>query len=331
MIKFILRRLLVMVPTFFVVSLLTFIIIQLPPGDYVTTTIANLAATGEAANLEKVELLRKQAGLDLPLPVQYFRWVTHMLTGDLGHSMLYAKPVADLIWERLGLTTFIAIVALLVAWIIALPIGIYSAVRQYGVVDYTATTGALVGTATPPFLMALVFLFLANRYLGISLGGLFSDEFVNAAWSWARAVDFSKHVWLPVIILAISAAGGMMRTMRANLLDQMQMQYVTTARAKGLPEWRVIVKHPVRVAINPLISTIGWMLPQMISAMVIVDVVLSLPTTGPLLLNALYAQDMYLAGALVMMMSVLTMFGTLISDVLLAWVDPRIRFEAGAE
>lgn len=331
MIRFVVRRLLVMVPTFLVVSLLTFIVIQLPPGDYVTTTVANLAATGEAANVEKVELLRKQYGLDLPLPLQYVRWVKGMLVGDFGNSMLMQKPVASLIWERLGLTTFIALAALLLAWIIALPVGIYSAVRQYGIIDYTATTGALVGTATPPFLMALVFLFFANRYLGVSLGGLFSDSFINAPWSFARALDFSRHVWLPVIILAISAAGGMMRTLRANLLDQMQMQYVTTARAKGLPEWRVIVKHPVRVALNPLISTIGWMLPQMISAMVIVDVVLSLPTTGPLLLNALYAQDMYLAGALVMMMSVLTMFGTLISDVMLAWLDPRIRFEGGRQ
>lgn len=329
MIRFLLRRILLMIPTLLVVSLITFIIIQLPPGDYVSTTMASLASTGEPANMEKVELLRKQYGLDQPIAVQYIRWLGGMLTGDLGFSMLHQKPVGTLVWERLGMTTLIAVLSLLLAWVIALPIGIYSAVRQYGIVDYIATLFALIGTATPPFLMALVFLFLANRYLGVTLGGLFSEDFINAPWSAARVLDFLHHLWLPVIILAISATGGLMRTMRANLLDQMQMPYVETARAKGLPEWRVVLKYPARIAINPLISTIGWMLPQMISAMVIVDVVLSLPTTGPLLITALLAQDMYLAGAIVMMMSVLTMFGTLISDVLLAWVDPRIRFESG--
>jgi peptide/nickel transport system permease protein len=196
-------------------------------------------------------------------------------------------------------------------------------------VDYVATCIGLVGTATPAFLVALVFLFLANKYLGMSLGGLYSDEYLNAPWSLGKVLDLLSHLWLPVLILSIGALGGMIRTVRANLLDQMELPYVDTARAKGLPEWKVILKYPTRIAINPLISTIGWMLPQMISATVIVDVVLSLPTTGPLLLKSLMAQDMYLAGALVMMLSVLTMIGTLVSDVLLAWVDPRIRFEAG--
>ncbi len=329
MILFILRRLGVMIPTLLVVSFLTFFIIQLPPGDYLTTHMANLASTGEPSNLEKLEETRKQFGLDQPMTVQYFRWVTGMLTGDLGYSLLEQKPVSSLIWERLGLTTLIAVLALLAAWAIALPIGIYSAVRQYGVVDYAASFLALIGMATPPFLLALVLLFLAGRYFGMSLGGLFSEEYMNSPWSWGKVADLFKHLWLPVGILAFSAAGALVRTLRANLLDQMQMPYVDTARAKGLPEHRTILKYPVRIAINPLVSSIGWMLPQMISATVIVDVVLSLPTTGPLLLKGLLAQDMYLAGAMVMMLSALTMVGTLVSDVLLAWVDPRIRFEGG--
>lgn len=329
MIAFILRRLAVMIPTLFIVSFLTFFIMQLPPGDYLTTYMANLASTGEPSNLEKLEEMRRLYGLDQPMIVQYWRWVTGMLTGDLGYSLLMQRPVGPLIWERLGLTMLISVLALVAAWMIALPIGIYSAVRQYGVVDYVASALAMVGMATPPFLLALVLLFFANRYLGLTLGGLFSEEYINAPWSAGKALDLLKHLWLPVGVLAVSAAGGLMRTLRANLLDQLQMPYVDTARSKGLPEARVILKYPVRIAINPLISSIGWMLPQMISATIIVDVVLGLPTTGPLMLNGLKAQDMYLGGALVMMLSALTMLGTLVSDVLLAWVDPRIRFEGG--
>jgi len=328
-IGYILNRLMVMIPTLFLVSVITFILIQLPPGDYLSTYLATQAMTGEAAGVEQVEKYRAMYGLDKPVYVQYFVWIKGLLTGELGYSMLMKRPVAELIWERLGLTTLIAVLAMLAAWVIALPIGIYAAVKQYGIVDYTATFFGLVGTATPAFLVALVFLFAANKYAGMSLGGLFSEQYINAPWSWGRAVDLVAHLWLPVLVLSVGAVGGMIRTVRANLLDQMQMPYVDTARAKGMPEWRVIMKYPVRIAINPLISTIGWMFPAMISASIIVDVVLSLPTTGPLLLNSLLAQDMYLAGALVMMLSVLTMLGTLVSDVLLAWVDPRIRFEGG--
>jgi peptide/nickel transport system permease protein len=330
LITYALRHLAGMIPTLVIVSIITFMIIQLPPGDYVSTYMASLASVGEPASMEKIEVIRKQYGLDKPLIVQYANWVGGMLTGDLGFSLMYQKPVGSLIWERIGLTTLISLLGLLTAWCIALPIGIYSATRQYGIVDYLATFFALIGTATPPFLLALVLLFLANRWFGMSLGGLFSEEYMNAKWSWGRVADLLKHMWLPVLILAITSMGGLMRTMRANLLDQMQMPYVDTARSKGLPERRVVLKYPVRIAINPLISTIGWMLPHLISATMIVDIVLSLPTTGPLLLNALLAQDMYLAGAMVMMLSVLTMIGTLISDLLLAWVDPRIRFESGS-
>jgi peptide/nickel transport system permease protein len=330
MIFYILRRLAVMALTLVFVSMVTFIIIQLPPGDYLTTKIANLAMSGEAAGLDQIETLRQQYGLDKPLPVQYGKWVWGMVHGDLGNSFLKERPVGDLIWDRIGYTTLIAVLAMIAAWVISLPIGVYAAVKQYGVVDYIATFIGLVGMATPAFLLALMLLFFANRYWGQSLGGLFDVEYMNAPWSWGRLLDLLQHLWLPVLVLCIGAVGGMIRTVRANLLDQMQMPYVDTARAKGMPEWKLILKYPTRIAINPLISTIGWMLPQLISATVIVDVVLSLPTTGPLLLEALLAQDMYLAGALVMMLAILTMVGTLVSDILLAWADPRIRFEGGS-
>ncbi len=329
MISFLLRRIGVMLLTLVFVSMVTFVIIQLPPGDYLTTKIATLAMSGEAAGLDQIEILRAQYGLDKPLPVQYWRWVSGMMHGDLGNSMLKERPVAELIWERLGYTTLIAVLSILAAWVISLPIGIYAAVRQYGVIDYVATFFGLIGMATPAFLIALLLLFLFNRYFGMSLGGLFDEAYVNAPWSFGKVMNLLSNLWLPVLILCIGAVGGMIRTVRANLLDQMQMPYVDTARAKGLPEWKVIIKYPTRIAINPLISTIGWMFPQMISASIIVDIVLSLETTGPLLLESLMAQDMYLAGAMVMMLSVLTMIGTLVSDVLLAWVDPRIRFEGG--
>lgn len=330
MIPFILRRIAVMAFTLVLVSMITFVIIQLPPGDYLTTYIANLALSGEAAGMEQVEVLRKEYGLDKPLPAQYWKWVTGILHGDLGYSFQKERPVAELIWDRLGYTTLIAVLSMIAAWVISLPIGIYAAVRQYGAVDYIATCFGLIGMATPAFLVALILLFFANRYLGMSLGGLYDPQYVNAPMSFGKFLNLLTNLWLPVLILCIGAMGAMIRTIRANLLDQMQMPYVDTARAKGLPEWKVVLKYPARIAINPLISTIGWMLPQMISAGIIVDVVLSLPTTGPLLLEALMAQDMFLAGALVMMLSILTMIGTLISDILLAWVDPRIRFEGGS-
>lgn len=329
MIPFIVRRLGVMMVTLLFVSMVTFVIIQLPPGDYLTTKMATLAMTGEAAELDQIETLRRQYGLDKPLPVQYAKWIWNMARGDLGNSFLKDRPVSEIIWDRLGYTTLIALLSMLVAWIVALPIGIYAAVRQYGIVDYVATFLGLVGMATPAFLLALMLLFFANRFWGQSLGGLYDLEYINAPWSWGRFVNLLAHLWLPVLILSFGAMGGMIRTVRANLLDQLDMPYVDTARAKGMAEWKVILKYPTRIAINPLISTIGWMLPQLISATVIVDVVLSLPTTGPLLLESLLAQDMYLAGALVMMLAVLTMLGTLVSDILLAWADPRIRFEGG--
>lgn len=331
MISYILRRLLTMIPILFAVSVVTFILIQLPPGDYLTTFIASQAQSGEPVGMEQVEQYRKMYGLDKPLYIQYAQWVWNMMHGDLGFSMMFKRPVKELIWDRLGLTTLIAVLSMLAAWLVSLPIGVYSAVRQNGFIDYLATFFGLVGMATPPFLVALVAVFLANRFLGMSLGGLFSEEYQTAPWSWGKVWDLCLHLWLPVFILTVGAMGAMIRTVRANLLDQLQMPYLDTARSKGMPEWRAILKYPVRIAINPLISTIGWMFPAMISAAVIVDVVLSLPTTGPLMLQALLNQDMHLAGALVMMLAVLTMIGTIVSDVLLAWADPRIRFEEGSK
>ena len=325
---FIFRRLLIMVPTLIVISMISFFIIQLPPGDYLTVWVAELEAAGEEVGMEMVAQLRKRYGLDQPLHVQYWRWISGVVQGDFGQSFIFMRPVTSLIWERLGFTIAISLLSLLVTWAIAIPIGIYSAVRQYTLFDYLFTLLGFIGLATPAFLLALILMYLAYRYFGISVGGLFSREFVSAPWSWAKLLDLLSHVWIPVVVLALGSTAGMIRTMRANLLDQLEMPYVVTARAKGLSPLRLLLKYPVRLAINPVVSTIGWMLPWLISGSVIVAHVLNLPTTGPLLLKALYYQDMYLAGSFILMLSTLTVIGTLLSDISLAWVDPRIRFEA---
>ncbi len=326
MVTFIIRRLLMMIPTLFVISVITFIIIQLPPGDYLTTYIANLQETGEEVDEAVIESLRVRYGLDQPLPVQYWKWISGVVVGDFGQSFAMNKPVSELIWERLGLTVTISLVTLVFTWIVAIPIGIYSATHQYKLSDYFFTFLGFIGMATPAFLLALVMMYLSYRWFGTGVGGLFSDEFVGAPWSWAKVIDLLKHLWVPVVVLGVAGTAGLIRVLRANLLDQLEMPYVVTARAKGLSESRLLVKYPVRVAINPVVSTIGWMLPQLVSGAVIVAMVLSLPTVGPLLLRALMEQDMYLAGSIVMLLSLLTVIGTLVSDILLAWVDPRIRF-----
>jgi peptide/nickel transport system permease protein len=347
-VTYIIRRLLIMIPTLVCISIIAFTIIQLPPGDFVTSYMAELLMTGEPSSIEQAEHMRKQYGLDLPAWRQYLHWVgaewfyagpeddpwfngpTGMMQLDFGQSFKYKQPVSSMIWERLGLTATIAICSIVVTWIIALPIGFYSAVRQYGSLDYVATFLGFIGMSTPAFLFALIMLFLANRYLGISAGGLFSDEFIDAPWSLAKVWDLLLHLWVPVIVLSVAGTGGMIRTMRANLLDELEKPYVTTARAKGLSEWWLLVKYPVRLALNPMISTLGWMLPMLISGSIIVSIVLSLPTTGPLLYEALMSQDMYLAGSFLMILSSLTLIGTLVSDILLAWIDPRIRFEGNS-
>jgi len=308
------------------ISIISFVIIQLPPGDYLTTYIANLAQTGETADEAIIESLRARYGLDKPLPVQYIKWIGGVLHGDFGQSFSLNKPVRELIWERLALTMAIALITVVCTWIIAVPIGIYSATHQYKFFDYFFTFLGFIGMSTPAFLFALILMWISYTVFGTSVGGLFSDAQAAAPWSWAKVADLLRHIWAPVTVLAVGGTADLIRLVRANLLDQLEMPYVVTARAKGLSEWRLLIKYPVRIAINPIVSTIGWMLPGLISGSVIVDMVLSLPTTGPLMMNALMEQDMYLAGSFILILSTLTVIGTLISDILLAWVDPRIRF-----
>ena len=327
MLTYILRRLLVMVPTLLLISMVSFGIIQLPPGDYLTSWVAQMEETGEQVDQAQVEALRKRYGLDRPLIYQYGKWMWGVVRLDFGQSFALNKPVGTLIWDRLALTMSIALLSILLTWFIAIPIGIYSATHQYNVFDYVFTLVGFIGMATPPFLVALVLMYFAYTRFGISVGGLLSDEFQDAPMSWPKFIDFLQHVWIPVVVLGISGTAGMIRTVRANLLDELEMPYVVTARAKGLPGWKLLLKYPVRIAINPVISTIGWLLPQLVSGAVIISIVLSLPTTGPLMIRALMNQDMFLAGSFIMILATLTVIGTLISDILLAWVDPRIRFE----
>jgi peptide/nickel transport system permease protein len=328
MLEFIGRRLLLLIPTIFLISVISFILIQLPPGDYLTSYIMTLESGGQVVDQSTISALKQEYGLDQPIYMQYFQWVSNMITrGDFGQSFTWNEPVKDLIWERLGLTIVISLASLLFIWVVAFPIGIYSAIRQYSVGDYFFTFLSFVGLGIPPFLLALVVMWIAFSRFGISVGGLFSTEYANAPWSWARVVDLLQHLWIPMVVLGMGGTAGLIRIMRANLLDELHKPYVTTSRSKGMPETKLIVKHPVRVALNPFVSTVGWTLPGLVSGSVIVSVVLNLPTTGPILLRALQSQDMYLAGTIVMMLSILTVIGTLVSDVLLAWLDPRIRLQ----
>ncbi|MEM8497999.1 MAG: ABC transporter permease [Pseudomonadota bacterium] len=324
--RYILRRLLGMIPTLIAISIIVFIVIQLPEGDIVTSTLDQLTASVVDLNDDRVKNLRAQYNLDQPLPLQYLSWIGNFITGDMGFSYLFSKPVNELVWERIGYTLLVTVSALIFTWLLALPIGIYCAVRQYSVGDYVFTTIGLLGLATPNFLIALILMYLGYTWFGLSFGGLFSPEYLNAPWSWARVGDLISHLWIPVIVLGTSGMAVTMRLMRANLLDELQKPYVTTARAKGMAPGKLLLNYPVRIAINPFISTIGLLLPALLSGEAIVSVVLNLPTTGPLLVQALISQDMYLAGSLIMLLSVLTVVGMLLSDILLAWVDPRIRY-----
>jgi len=328
MLSYIIRRLLIMIPTLVAISIISFTIIQLPPGDFLTTYVAVRNAQGETVDPTEVESLKQRFGLDQPMYIQYLRWAWNFLHGDFGHSFEWNRPVSSLIAERIPLTIVISFTTLLFTWLVSVPIGIYSAVRQYSWVDYLLTFIGFIGLATPSFLFALVLLWFSYAYLGMSIGGLFSPEYLEAPWSWAKILDLLSHLWIPVIIVGTAHTAKFIRIIRGNLLDELKKPYVTAARAKGLSEARLILKYPVRVAINPLISTIGWTLPELISGIAITAVVLNLPTSGPLLLSALRSQDMQLAGGFIMLLSFLTVIGTLISDILLAWVDPRIRFGA---
>lgn len=327
MLSFLLRRILYMIPTVFLVSIVTFIIIQLPPGDYLDTLAAELSDSG-GLDTGTMEALREQYGLGQSIYVQYYKWITGILfRGDFGLSFEKNLPVTDLIWDRLGWTFGISLLTLLFIWMTALPIGIYSAVRKYSVGDYAATLFGFIGLAVPNFLLALVMMYIAFKYFGQSVGGLVSPEYLDEPWGWDKFVDLLKHIWMPIVVVGTSGAAALIRIMRANLLDELYRPYVVTARAKGMTEFQLLMKYPVRVALNPFISTIGWILPTLVSGEIIVSVVMNLPTTGPMLLRALLVQDMYLAGSLILIVSLLTVLGTLISDVLLAWIDPRIRYQ----
>jgi len=327
MLAYIGRRVLLAIFTVWAISVLAFVIIQLPPGDYVTSYIAQMAATGSVVTEQEAENLRIQYGLGQPIYVQYYKWVKLFAQGNFGMSMEWRRPVTEVIGDRLWLTMAVALSSLLLTWVLALPIGIYSAVRQYSFGDYAATFVGFIGLAVPNFLLALVLLYLGFTLFNAHIGGLFSPDLQDAPWSLAKAWDLAKHLPIPALILGLAGTAQQIRIMRANLLDELRKPYVVTARSKGLSEMRVILRYPVRVALNPFASTIGYTLPYIVSGSIIVSLVLGLPTVGPLLLKALIAQDMFLAGTIVLLLGVMTVIGTLISDILLVWIDPRIRLE----
>src|SRR5579862_6128149 len=329
MLGYLVNRILIMIPTLIAISIMVFIIIHLPPGDYFSTYIAELQSEGEGANLAKIAFLKAQYGFDQPLWVQYLYWVGGLLHGDMGFSFLYDLPVNKVVGDRLLLTFIVSFTTILFTYIVAFPIGVYSATHQYSMSDYLLTFLGFLGLATPSFLLALVLIYLAHVYLGISVGGLMDPVYSDKPWTWAKAFSVLAHMWIPVIVIGTAGTAAMIRRLRANLLDELQKQYVVTARAKGLRPLKVLFKYPLRMALNPFISDIGSLLPQVISGAVIVSVVMALPTTGPMLLDALRSQDMYLAGSFLMFMSFLTVIGVFIPDLALATLDPRIRLQSG--
>lgn len=327
MIQYIIKRLLYMIPTIFIISVLTFIVVNLPPGDYVDRMVTERRQEGEVISDEQANAIREQYGLDKSLPEQYVRWGVNILTrGDFGFSYRWNLPVSDLIWQRLAMTFTISISSMLFIWVIAIPIGVYSAVRQYSLGDYIFTFLGFIGLAIPNFLLALVLLYISFKHFGQSVGGLFSPEYVEAPWSIERVIDLINHLWIPMIVLGTAGTAGLIRTLRANLLDELKRPYVVTARTKGLPELWLLIKYPLRHALNPFVSSLNDIFVNLVSGATIVSIVLSLQTVGPLLLDAVRGEDMFLAGSAILLLSILAVFGTLVSDVLLAWLDPRIRF-----
>jgi peptide/nickel transport system permease protein len=329
MLAFLLRRTATMALTLIVISALVFAIIQLPEGDYLSTYIADLQAQGETVDPKKIEYLRRQYGLDKPVVLQYVYWVAGLLQGDLGYSFEFDKPVATVVGDRLWLSMILNFATVLFIYIVAFPIGVYSATNKYSAGDYGITFLGFLGIATPNFLLALILLYLANVWFGTSIGGLMAPEYIDQPWSLGKVLSILEHLWVPVLVIGLSGTAGMIRRLRANLLDELQKQYVTTGRAKGLTEGRLLVKYPLRMSLNPFISDIGSLLPQIVSGSVIVSAVMSLPTTGPMLLDSLRSQDMYLAGSFLMFLALLTVVGMFVSDVALALLDPRIRLEGG--
>jgi peptide/nickel transport system permease protein len=327
MLKYIAWRVLMMFPTLVAISIVSFTIIQLPPGDFLTSYLAQLTSMGETVSEEVIEALRVRYGLGQPLYVQYLTWMKGILSqGDFGMSLLWGRPVSELLWERVGLTIAVSLSSVVFIWVVAIPIGIYSAVRQYSILDYIFTFFGFLGLATPPFMLAMVAMWIVFSTTGNVLVGLFSPEYVGAPFSFGKLIDLLGHLWIPTMILGTAGTAGTIRVIRAQMLDELHKPYVVTARAKGVSELRLLLKYPVRIALNPFFSTLGWLLPRLIAGEILVSIVLNLPTTGPLLLGALINQDMYLAGSFMLILSTLTVIGTLISDILLAWVDPRIRY-----
>jgi peptide/nickel transport system permease protein len=330
MLRYIIGRIFMMVPTLVIISALVFTIIELPPGDYFESYVAELQAQGESVNAAQIEALRQEYGFDKPPVVRYFHWVAGMLTGDFGYSFEYRLPVMDVVGDRLWLTILVSFTTIIFTWLIAFPIGIYSATHQYSWGDYGLTFLGLMGIAVPNFMMALVFMYLANVWFGTSIGHLMDLQYMDQSMSWEKFKSILAHLWIPVVIIGTAGTAGMVRRLRANLLDELQKQYVVTARAKGLHPFKALVKYPLRMALNFFISDIGSILPAIISGAEITAIVLSLETTGPLLIRALKSQDMYLAGSFLMFLAFLTVIGVLISDLALAVLDPRIRLQGGS-
>ena len=326
LLQYILRRIAYMLLILVAVSIVSFIIIQLPPGDYLTTYILTLKEAGHEVDEAQIAALEKRYGLDKPPVMQYLWWVWNMLHGDFGRSFEWNLPVLDLVMERLPLTVILSLSTLLFTYAVAIPIGIYSATHQYSIGDFMATVFGFIGLAVPNFLFALILMWVLYSAFGLSIGGLFSQEYLQAEWSWAKFVDLLKHLPVPLLVIGMAGTAGLIRVLRGSLLDELRKQYVVTARAKGVSEGKLLFKYPVRIALNPLISSVGWALPAIVSGSTIASIVLNLPTTGPLLFRALVSQDMYLAGSSVMFLTFLTIIGILISDILLALLDPRIRY-----
>ena len=331
MLNYLVRRVLTMILTMLAISVLVFVIIQLPPGDYLTTYIAELQSQGEMVDPDKIKFLRQQYGLDKPMIVQYFVWVTGLVQGDLGYSFEFSLPVTEVVGDRLWLSMVLNFTTIIFIYVVSFPIGVYSATHQYSWGDHGLTLIGFLGLATPNFLLALVLLYVANVAFGTSIGGLMDPEYLDQPWTIDKALSVLEHLWVPVLVIGTSGTAGMIRRLRANLLDELQKQYVVTGRAKGMSRGKLLVKYPLRMALNPFIADIGSMLPQVVSGSVIVSAVMSLPTTGPMLLSALQSQDMYLAGSFLMFLAMLTVVGMFLSDILLTVLDPRIRLEGGTK
>jgi peptide/nickel transport system permease protein len=330
MMKYILWRIAIMVPTLVLISILVFTIIELPPGDFFESYVSELRAMGEASDMAEIDALRTRYGFDQPAPLRYLHWAGGMLVGDFGYSFEYQLPVSEVVGERMWLTILVSFVTILFTWMLAFPIGIYSATHQYSWGDYGLTFMGLMGLAIPNFMLALILMYFANIWFGTSIGHLMDESFLGAPMSWEKFKSILEHLWIPVIIIGTGGTAGMIRRVRANLLDELQKQYVVTARAKGLSPFRTLIKYPFRMSLNFFISDIGSILPSLISGAEITAVVLSLETTGPMLIKALQSQDMYLAGSFLMFLAFLTVVGVLVSDIALAFLDPRIRLQGGS-